>query len=49
MSCARETTVATVCDACQRAKSHQLSYPKSSSISKFPLDFDIFRCMGTRS
>jgi hypothetical protein len=27
-----------VCDACQQAKSHQLPYPKSSSVSKFPLD-----------
>jgi histone deacetylase 1/2 len=27
-----------VCDACQQAKSHQLPYPKSSSISKFSLD-----------
>jgi hypothetical protein len=28
-----------VCNACQEAKSHQLSYPKSSSQSKFPLEF----------
>jgi hypothetical protein len=27
-----------VCDACQQAKSHQLSYPKSSSTSKAPLE-----------
>jgi hypothetical protein len=27
-----------VCDACQRAKSHQLPYPKSISISKQPLE-----------
>jgi histone deacetylase 1/2 len=27
-----------VCDACQMAKSHQLPYPKSSSVSKFPLE-----------
>jgi hypothetical protein len=27
-----------VCDACQQAKSHQLPYPKSSSISHSPLD-----------
>ena len=28
----------TVCDACQQGKSHQLPYPKSSSVSKFPLE-----------
>jgi histone deacetylase 1/2 len=27
-----------VCDACQRAKSHQLPYPKSTSISNHPLE-----------
>jgi histone deacetylase 1/2 len=27
-----------VCDACQLGKSHQLPYPKSVSVSKFPLD-----------
>jgi histone deacetylase 1/2 len=27
-----------VCDASQQAKSHQLPYPKSSSVSKFPLE-----------
>jgi hypothetical protein len=26
-----------VCDACQKAKSHQLSFPKSLSVSHFPL------------
>jgi len=26
-----------VCDACQKAKSHQLPYPKSTSISSAPL------------
>jgi hypothetical protein len=25
-----------VCDACQQAKSYQLSYPRSSSVSKAP-------------
>jgi len=28
----------TVCDACQQGKSHQLPYPKSSSVPKFPLE-----------
>lgn len=27
-----------VCDACQQAKSHQLPYPKSSSVSSHPLE-----------
>jgi hypothetical protein len=27
-----------VCNACQQAKSHQLPYPKSSSVSKSPLE-----------
>jgi hypothetical protein len=27
-----------VCDACQKAKSHQLPYPKSSSVSSVPLE-----------
>jgi hypothetical protein len=27
-----------ICDACQQEKSHQLPYPKSSSVSKSPLE-----------
>jgi hypothetical protein len=27
-----------VCDACQRAKSHHLPYPKSTSVSNHPLE-----------
>jgi histone deacetylase 1/2 len=38
LPCAREDRPDMVCDACQQAKSHQLPYPKSSSISQFPLD-----------
>lgn len=26
-----------ICDACQKAKSHQLTYPRSHSVSSFPL------------
>jgi histone deacetylase 1/2 len=33
-----ESNKESVCDACQKAKSHQLSYPKSSSVSTFPLE-----------
>lgn len=28
----------TVCDACQKGKSHQLPYPKSTSVSSSPLE-----------
>jgi len=31
-----------VCDACQQGKSHQLPYPKSTSVSSFPLDLYFF-------
>jgi hypothetical protein len=33
-----ESLSQSVCDACQQGKSHQLPYPKPSSISKFPLE-----------
>jgi histone deacetylase 1/2 len=33
-----ESNKESVCDACQQAKSHQLPYPKSSSVSTFPLE-----------
>lgn len=36
--CSSESNKETVCDACQQAKSHQLPYPKSSSISSVPLE-----------
>jgi histone deacetylase 1/2 len=38
LPCVREARQDTVCDACQQAKSHQLPYPKSSSVSQFPFD-----------
>jgi histone deacetylase 1/2 len=38
-----------VCNACQQGKSHQLPYPKSSSLSSSPLDLIFFRCVGSRS
>jgi hypothetical protein len=31
-----EANKESVCDACQKTKSHQLPYPKSSSVSNFP-------------
>lgn len=33
-----ESNKSSVCDACQRAKSHQLPYPVSTSVSKYPLE-----------
>jgi histone deacetylase 1/2 len=33
-----ESNKESVCDACQMAKSHQLPYPKSTSVSTFPLE-----------
>jgi hypothetical protein len=38
LPCVREHHQDTLCDACQQTKSHQLTYPKSLSVSKFPLD-----------
>jgi histone deacetylase 1/2 len=35
-----------VCDACQKAKSHQLPYPKSSSVSTFPLELVFYDVWG---
>jgi histone deacetylase 1/2 len=37
-----------ICDACQKGKSHQLPYPKSTSISSRLLSL-FFRCLGTDS
>jgi hypothetical protein len=33
-----ESSLVSVCDACQQAKCHQLPYPTSSSVSKAPLE-----------
>jgi histone deacetylase 1/2 len=41
-----ESNKESVCDACQMAKSHQLPYPKSSSVSTSPLELvfsDVWR------
>jgi hypothetical protein len=34
----KEVVDVSVCDACQRAKSHQLPFPKSTNVSKVPLE-----------
>jgi hypothetical protein len=34
----KESCDSVVCDVCQQRKAHQLSYPKSSSVSNFPLE-----------
>jgi hypothetical protein len=38
---------ATICDACQQGKSHQLSFSVSTHIVKTPLELVFFRCMGS--
>jgi hypothetical protein len=38
LPCARGDSHSSVCDACQQGKSHQLPYPKSTSVSRSPLD-----------
>jgi hypothetical protein len=38
LACSRTFESAGVCDACQCAKSHQLSFPRSLSVSKAPLE-----------
>jgi hypothetical protein len=41
-----DTSLDHVCDACQQAKSHQLPYPRSSSISKAHLELIFFDVWG---
>jgi histone deacetylase 1/2 len=38
LSYLHESSSRLICDACQQAKSHQLPYAKSSSVSSFPLE-----------
>lgn len=38
LPCSRDKSINSVSDACQMAKSHQLSYSKSDSISSAPLE-----------
>jgi hypothetical protein len=44
----KELVLAVVCDACQCAKSHQLPFPKSHSVSKAPLELVFFDVWGLR-
>jgi hypothetical protein len=46
LSLANETIVDLVCDSCQRAKSHQLLFPNSSSVSQAPLELMFFDVWG---
>jgi hypothetical protein len=39
LPCSSEFNKESMCDACQRAKSHQLPYSKSNSSSSHPLEF----------
>jgi hypothetical protein len=47
--CSRESSEESVCDACQQVKSHQLSYAKSISVSKSPLELIFFDVCGPAS
>jgi hypothetical protein len=38
LPCVSDVSSDSICDACQQAKSHQLSYPKSFSTSQAPLE-----------
>ena len=38
LPCLAESNKESVCDACQQAKSHQLPYPRPSSVSSHPLE-----------
>ena len=38
LPCVKDDFAQSVCDACQKGKSHQLPYPKSTSVSSFPLE-----------
>ena len=38
LPCLAESNKESVCDACQQAKSYQLRYPRSSSVSSHPLE-----------
>jgi hypothetical protein len=38
LPCLAQQDLNYVCDACQQVKSHQLSYPKSTSVSHHPLE-----------
>jgi hypothetical protein len=35
-----------ICDACQKTKSHQLPYPRSTSVSSIPLELIFFDVWG---
>jgi len=38
LPCVKDQDIDTICDSCKRAKSHQLPYPKSNSVSCNPLE-----------
>jgi hypothetical protein len=47
LPCASGSNKDFVCDACQRAKSHRLPYPKTNSVSSHPLELiysDVWGC-----
>lgn len=47
LPCSFESNKESICDACRKAKSHQLPYSKSSSTSSHPLElvyYDVWGC-----
>jgi hypothetical protein len=47
ISCSSNFDKELVCDSCQRAKSHQLPYPRSFSVSKKSIGTCVFWCVGS--
>jgi hypothetical protein len=46
LPCLAQQDLNSMCDACQQAKSHQLSYPKSTSVSNHPLELIFSNVLG---
>jgi histone deacetylase 1/2 len=46
LPCVSDENSSLVCDSCLKAKSHQLPYPKSTSVSRAPLDLIFFDVWG---
>jgi histone deacetylase 1/2 len=46
LPCVSDDSPSFVCDSCLKAKSHQLPYPKSTSVSHAPLDLIFYDVWG---
>jgi hypothetical protein len=44
---AKSSSIETICDSCQKDKSHQLAYPISTSVMTVPLQKNLFQCLGS--